>query len=133
MGIFGNKGEKTAEDAAASKEFERLTALPRPDLAAEIMPVFGPDGPEPSRGNPGLHILEILTWTMRSEPRGGKYAPKLQQPVLDALQLLTNAGLVADAGRGKVSGTTYRRATPLGETALADGSIRQHLLGAASG
>ena len=43
--MFGNKGEKAAQDVAVSAEIERLISLPVADLAAEMMPAFGPDGP----------------------------------------------------------------------------------------
>jgi len=124
--LFGNKQEKAAQKAAASAEIERLIALPAPDLAVELMPVFGPDGPPADRGNPGLHLLQILPWLVRSEPRASNFMSKLQQPVREGLELLENAGLVMNAGQGKTK-STYRCATKLGETALSEGTVRQHL------
>lgn len=40
MGLFGNDDDK----AAAQAESDRLRNLPLVELAAEIMPAFGPDG-----------------------------------------------------------------------------------------
>jgi hypothetical protein len=50
MGLFGNREEKTARAAAAEAESERLRSLPVADLAAEILPAFGPDGMEAKSG-----------------------------------------------------------------------------------
>jgi hypothetical protein len=124
--LFGNKAEKAAQKAAASAEFERLNALPGPDLAVEVMPAFGPDGPKAARGTAGLQIIQVLTWLVRSEPRGMEYMSKLQQPAREAIQLLINAGLIANAGPGKTK-STYWCATRQGETALAEGTVRKYL------
>jgi hypothetical protein len=45
MPLFRKK-DHTADDDAARVNFERLMALSTADLAAELMPAFGPDGPK---------------------------------------------------------------------------------------
>ena len=44
MGLFGNKADKQAKTAVAEAESQRLLALSLPELAAEVMPAFGPVG-----------------------------------------------------------------------------------------
>jgi hypothetical protein len=141
MGLFGNKEKKAAEDAATAAEFGRLCALPRPDLAVEIMPVFGPDGQRPTGGRPGIGIMQILLWLTMSKPGGSKYMSQMEQPVREALQLLEHANLVIAStagGQKHMSGVTpgevltkgassWLNATSLGEAALAEGTVRQHL------
>jgi hypothetical protein len=53
VGLFGNKDEKAAEEAAGAAEVASLEALSTDELAVELMPAFGPDGasrPRPPRG-----------------------------------------------------------------------------------
>lgn len=141
MGIFGNKADKATEDAATGAEFDRMCSLPRPDFAAEIMSAFGPDGPRPNRGNSGIGLMQILLWLTMSKPHGAKYMPQLETPVREAIQLLEQANLVifsTTGGQKHMSGVvpgeiltkgtfTSLSATSLGETALAEGTVRQHL------
>ncbi|HZL47411.1 MAG TPA: hypothetical protein VFC30_00175 [Solirubrobacteraceae bacterium] len=127
MGLFGKRDKKAAEQEAASAEFERLSALSPQELAAELMPAFGPDGPDAEHGTPGLEIMNVLTWLLRDQPGAmTKYMPKLQQPVLAGIQSLVTAGLIVDGGRGKTN-STYWCATALGETTLNEGTVREYL------
>lgn len=41
IGLFGNKEEKAAEEAAGAAAVERLNALSTDELAVELMPAFG--------------------------------------------------------------------------------------------
>jgi len=144
MGLFGGKdrkAEKVAEGTATAAEFDRMCSLPRADLAAEIMPVFGPDGQRPTGGHPGINLMQILMWVTVSKPGGTKYMSQLEEPVREALQLLEHANLViasTTGGQKHMSGVTpgeiltkgvsnWLSATTLGETALAEGTVRQHL------
>jgi len=126
--VFGNKEEKAAQDAAAKAEAERLTALPVPDLAEEIMAAFGPDGASPSGEGSGLNILQIGSFMMDSFPRGTKQLTALRQPLREGIQALENAGLLM-----QTTGTTgpggHVTITRLGEQALAEGSVKSQVAG----
>ncbi|MGA9371922.1 MAG: hypothetical protein WBV53_08740, partial [Solirubrobacterales bacterium] len=92
--MFGNKAEKAAQDAAAKAEAERLTALPTPDLGAEIMAAYGPGGPSRGGEGRGLNFLQIGNFMMASFPRGTKQLTAIQNPLLAGVQALKNAGLL---------------------------------------
>jgi hypothetical protein len=125
--LFGNRGEKAAQEAAAQAETDRLVALPVADLAAEIMRAFGPDGLETRAGH-RQGPVEISTWLLSSFSNKAKYRQPVLGPVIEGLQALEHAGLVESrsfGGQGTSSKTFH--ATRLGETALAEGTVRQHL------
>ncbi len=63
---------------------------------------------------------------MAGYPRGTKYLKDLQQPAREGLQALENAGLVLQSG-GQALG--WFSATRLGQSALADGTVAEHLNG----
>jgi hypothetical protein len=120
--LFGNKSEKLEEEAAAEAEASRLASLTATELAAEIMPVFGPEGP--GRGEaPELNFLQVATWLMRSHRRGTKYLRDLERPVRASIQALEVAGLVQHRGQ-----SNRLSPTPAGKAALTEGSVRQHLI-----
>jgi hypothetical protein len=123
--VFGNKGEKAAQDAAVSAEIERLISLPVADLAAEMMPAFGPDGPRVPGG--GVGILQVLSWLMSSYPRGNKNLSRLLPVGREGVQVLERAGLVQILQRAEDGSIGRLSATRLGQEALADGSVRQQL------
>jgi hypothetical protein len=126
--LFGNKvdkADKAAKEAAAAAECERLVGLPVADLAAEILPGFGPDGVLSSGRRSGP--LEVIGWLMSSYPNGSRYRQPLLQPVLEGLQALEHAGLVTKRAFGSSSQATTYHATRLGETSIADGSVREKL------
>ena len=50
--LFGKNDQKAAEVEAAKAEADRLGALTPAELAVELMPVFGPEGPK-GRGPDG--------------------------------------------------------------------------------
>jgi|ERR1022692_1373699 hypothetical protein len=122
--MFGNKQEKAAQDAAARAEADRLVALPVAELAAAIMPVFGPNG-APTTGGRRIGALQVANWLMSSQPRGASHLKELLGPVREGVQALENAGLVMRTPLGE--GSFSLNATRTGEAALADGSVRQHL------
>lgn len=127
--LFGNKDEKRAREAAASAETERLVRLSVADLAAEIMPAFGPDGLQTRSGH-RQGPVEISTWLLSSFSSSVKYRQPVLGPVIESLQALEHAGLVQRRGFGDNGASATYHATRLGETALADGSVRQHLTAA---
>jgi hypothetical protein len=120
--MFGSKERKAAEQASAQSRFEYLVGLTVSARAAELLPVFGPDGVRPSRGNPGITIVQVLMWLMRDEPRGVGYGAQLQEPLLEAIQWLVTRGLVVNGGRGTTD-STYWTATSAGRAAIAAGAI----------
>lgn len=124
MALFGNKEEKVAQDQAAKAEADRLQALPATQLAEAVMPAFGPEGARP--GNE-INILQVMSWLMSSYPRGTKYLTQLRDPTWEAIQALENAGLVIQMGSGGQGGRL--KATSLGETALAEGTVAENLKG----
>jgi hypothetical protein len=129
MSLFGNRGEKAAREAAAQAESERLVALPVADLAVEIMPAFGPDGLQAGSGH-RQGPMEVTSWLFSSLSASAKVRQPVLGPVIEGLQALDNAGLVERRSFGSGSTNTYH-ATRLGETALAEGSLSQHLAGSA--
>jgi hypothetical protein len=121
--LFGNKKDKAQEEAAAGAEASRLASLTASELAAEIMPAFGPEGP--GRGQPPeLNFIQVANWLMRSHRGGTAYLRDLERPVRASIQALEVAGLVQHRGQsGRLSPTAA------GEAALIDGSVSQRLAG----
>ncbi len=123
--MFGRNKDKLADEAAATAEADRLCSLSVADLAVEIMPAFGPDGPRPG-GEKGLNTLQVVGYPMRSYPHAARYARQLDGPVREAVQLLESAGLVLskvyEAGGGGRLFVTRR-----GTEVLASGAIRECL------
>jgi hypothetical protein len=123
--LFRKSEEKAAREEAGRVEFERLMALPMPDLARELMPAFGPDGPHGRGPDGGINILQLLGWVSTSHfPGGVSYQRKLMEPVREGVQALERAGLVLSTRRQQ---GTWMAATRLGQTALADGTVQDHL------
>jgi hypothetical protein len=125
MPLFGGGAEKAAQEAAAQAEFERLSTIPRPELAAEVMGVFAAGQPGAKNPRQGLNILQVMMWLMASQPRGTSYLSQLEIPVREALQLLENASLVLKLDN-RIAGA-HLTATTLGQQALAEGTVAQYL------
>ena len=123
--LFGKSEEKQQQDAAAKAEAERLGALSPQDLAAELMPVFGPEGPKPSFSSGGINILQVGMALLKPYPRSVGYLEQLQQPIREGLQVLEHAELILRNTRR--DGGTWYSATRLGETALAEGTVAQQI------
>jgi hypothetical protein len=123
--LFGNREEKAAKAAAGNAGVDRLLALSVPDLAAEIMPAFGADGPRGHGPNGGINLLQIIAFIARSSPGADKAATRLREPIQEGLQALEHASLIVRSGT--VGGGGWYNPTRLGESVLADGSVRQHL------
>jgi hypothetical protein len=125
--LFRKSEEKAAREEAGRVEFEHLMALPVAELARDLMPAFGPDGLKLLHGPAwGINLLQLAGWVGRTYcPSGAVHARELMEPVREALQTLENAGLVLPTPRHRDSWTVTR----LGETALADGTVPDHLVG----
>lgn len=122
--LFGNREEKAAQKASSNAEVDRLVTLPVPDLALEIMPAFGSDGPKGHGPNDGINLLQVIAFLTRSTPGADKAATRLQEPVREGVQALEHAGLVVRSGGREGS---WYNATRLGQSALSDGTVRQNL------
>jgi hypothetical protein len=123
--LFRNKekkAERAAQEAAAKAETDRLAALPAQELAVEIMPAFGPDGP--GRGNPPeVNYIQLASWLMRPQHLSAHGMRDLQLPLREAVQRLEVAGLVVrHPGSGRLV------ATAAGQAALAEGTVTERLI-----
>jgi hypothetical protein len=129
--LFRKSEDKIAKEAAAQAEYDRLNALSPADLAVEVMPAFGPDGPHGHGPNGGINILQALFWLNQAHfPSGISYIRQLQEPVREAIQALDHAGLVmTSAGREG----SWTAATRLGLASLADGTLSQRVGGTEGG
>jgi hypothetical protein len=122
--LFKKSEAKAAEEAAATAEADRLGALAPSDMAVELMPAFGPDGPKGRGPNGAINILQVGIALLDKIPRGMSHMSQLQEPIREGLQVLEHAELVLRTTRQ--SGTWYN-ATSLGETALAEGTVEQSI------
>ena len=120
--LFQKNQEKAAGEAAAFAELERLKGLAPDELALEILPALGPDGP---RGSRFVQVQDICKWLMRSRRVGLKASPmQLLAVVREALQRLEHADLVWST---QSDGPSLWKLTRLGEQALSGGTAAQHL------
>jgi hypothetical protein len=120
MALFRKSEEKAAAEAATQAEFDRLCALPVPELAATVMSAFADGGPGHGKT---LGLLQIQSWLMASFSHSTGYVARLREPVLEAIQALDHAQLAQRTGPHNDVVSTTR----LGEQALAEGSVRQQL------
>ncbi len=121
--LFGNKEEKRAQDEAAKGEADRLLGLPIDDLAAEILPAFGPEGP--GKGEKSINILQVGSFMMRNFPRGASQIRPLLDPIREGIQRLEHSELVRtqlmSTGGGRL--TVTRR----GLEAISAGDVRPYV------
>lgn len=120
--LFRKSAEKQAQAAAAQEEIDRLKALPIPDLAVQLLPALGPEGPGAGRS---MRVQELCEYLLRDV---------LRPRQLQALQLMarTNDGLYKLEESGLVSSISVQRSpvwriTTDGEAALAAGTVREQL------
>jgi hypothetical protein len=125
MGLFGNKEEKAAQEAAGEAEVSRLNGLSVEEMAVELMPAFGPDGAK-AKGSTGTPPMQIVQWLVADYPRHPSIRSLVDQ-VLAGLGVLERAGLISARGSGIGTGAQSYLLTPLGEEALADGSVKQRI------
>jgi len=120
--LFRRNPEKVERRAAAQREVERLRALSVDELAVALMPGLGPDGP--TKGT-SVRVQQLCEHLLADFPGAGRSAAMdLLAPARRALQLLHGAGLVAPIS---VQRDPVWRITPLGEVALAEGTVRQRV------
>jgi hypothetical protein len=123
-----DRAERAAQDRATRAEAERLRALPRTELAVELMAAFGEEGPRShaiARRTPNL--IELSEWLVRGHARPGRHLLELAGPVRDALRMLEHAGLIEWRGSEMVGARARLGATALGQVALAQGTVWEYL------
>jgi len=120
--LFRKSPEKVAQKAAAKTEIERLRALGVLDLAVAVFPGLGPDGPTHGAS---VRVQQLCQYLLADYPGAGQMDTlDLLAPVRRAIELLHGAGLISPIS---VQREPYWRITPLGEMALAEGTVRQRL------
>ncbi len=120
--LFHRNEEKAARRAAAKEEVERLRKLSVEDLAVDVMPGLGPDGP--THGT-SMRAQQLCEYLLRDFPGYGQSATLDLLPAVNrALDLLEEAKLVAPIS---VQRTPVWRITPRGESTLTEGTVRERL------
>jgi hypothetical protein len=121
-----NREQKQAEENAAKEEVDRLIGLPVAELAAEVLPAFGPEGPGKD-GAKSIGTFQIAMFLMRDFSRGKQNFKEMLGPVREATQALEHAELV-EIRLPDNSGVGARaKATRLGLATIADGSVAEKL------
>ena len=120
--LFRRSEEKAARKAAAKEEIQRLRALDVDDLAADLLPGLGPEGP--TRGA-SIWPQQLCEYLLADWPGAGRMdILDLMARVNRALDRLDDAGLVRTIS---VQRTPLWQITPLGERVLAEGTVRERL------
>jgi len=103
-------------------EIERLKALSAENLAMALLPRLGPDE---ANQRTSVRVQQLCEYLVRDFPGAGQLQPlKLMSNVNEALKTLNRAGLVYPISHQR---SPFWRITPLGATALAEGTIEQAL------
>lgn len=105
----------------------RLEQLSVVELAVELMPAFGPEGPKGHGLNGGINILQVMAWKLSAFPRATKFMTRLQEPVREGLQALENAGLVLKTASSQAG--TWWNATRAGTAVLTAGTVAESVRG----
>ena len=127
--LFRKSPEKEAAQAAAKAEIDRLRALSTIDLAVDLLPGLGPDGPRNGNIIPAQELA--IKYLLRDHPGAGKLQRlDLVGPTTRALNKLEEEGLVRSYNYQR---TPMWRITPDGKTALEDGTVRERLGWVAAG
>lgn len=120
--LFGKSEKKVAAQAAMQAEIDRLKALSVEDLAVALLPRLGP---ERAKQRTSLRVQQLCNYLVRDFPGAGQLQPlQLMTRVNQALEQLERAQLVASISHQR---SPVWRITPLGEDALAEGTIERHL------
>ena len=133
MGIF-SKANKTDKKAAQSEqwraELDRISALPLPDFAAEVMQRGFGSGAVGDRAEIKVNGLFDM-YAPLSVGFGVDLTPRLriEDRIREAVQALTNAGLLVATASGGDAATTLYRKSAAGQQALDDGSLTTRLAG----
>jgi hypothetical protein len=122
--LFRRRVVDPGQKAAAEAEIARLKALAPDELAAQVLPGLGPDGP----GNGySVRPQQLCDYLVRSFPEAGQLNTLiLMTPVWEALQRLEELGLVAPVS---VTRSPVWHLTQLGKATIADGTVRARLAG----
>jgi hypothetical protein len=142
MPLFGEKANHMANDDAAHPKLvnqpmiDWLNRVPPAELAAELMPGFGPNGAEPYlRDSQDFTHRSLEEWLFyrhgypyQGTPWSRFYPDGRCWPILEALQLLEHAELIY-ISEIQDSGDRRWRPTRLGLSALAEGKdvVRQRI------
>jgi hypothetical protein len=120
--LFRRNEDKVARKAAAKQEVQRLRGLSVDELAAQLLPALGPEGP--TQGN-SAWSQQLCSYLLRDFPGAGQLDTLDLRPAVNrALDMLQEAGLVSPIS---VQREPLWRITPRGETTLADGTVRERL------
>ena len=120
--LFRRNEEKAARKAAARVEIDRLRGVPVADLAAQLLAGLGPEGP--THGT-SIRVQQLCEYLLREYPGAGQMdVLNLSAPVTRALDMLDDAGLVSPIS---VTRSPVWRITPLGESTLTEGNVRERL------
>jgi hypothetical protein len=120
--LFRKSEKKVAAEAAMQVEIERLKALSAEDLAVALLPRLGPDE---ANQRTSVRVQQLCEYLVRDFPGAGQLQPlKLMSNVNEALKTLNGAELVYPISHQR---SPFWRITPLGATALAEGTIEQAL------
>ncbi len=127
MALLGRKEGQMANDEAARAMFDWATSVPPADLAAWLMPAFGPDGP---KGGNDLRQSDLVEWLWRGY-RTPTFpgATTVGKPILEAVQLLEHSELVYVSSPTETNTVLKWSATRSGLAAVADGTgaVRQRI------
>jgi GNAT superfamily N-acetyltransferase len=127
--LFRKSPEKQAQQAAAQVEIDRLRALSTIDLAVDLLPGLGPDGPRGGNVVPAQELA--IKYLLREHPGAGRLQRlDLVGPTNRALNKLEEEGLVRSISYQR---TPMWRITDEGKAALADGKVRERLGGTPDG
>ena len=122
--LFRRSEEKAARKAAAKQEIERLRALSVDDLAVRLLARVGAGRPDAGQS---IRRQQLCDYLLADHPGAGQMDTlDLIAPVRRALDMLEAVGLVSPIS---VQREPLWRITPLGESALAEGTVRQRLEG----
>jgi len=121
--LFRKSAEKRAQEAAAQAEIDRVKTLDVADLAAQLLPALGRDGPGAGHS---MRVQQLCEYMLRDAlPSGNLKALQLMSRVSRALDMLNEAGLVEATWLQRSPVWTI---TPRGESALAAGTVRERLV-----
>jgi hypothetical protein len=120
--LFRKSPEKRARQAAAQTEIDRVKTLDVADLAAQLLPAMGRDGPGAGHTMRQQQLCEYMLRDVL--PSGNLKALEVMSRVTRALDMLEGAGLVEPTWLQR---SPVWRITPLGESTLAEGTVRARL------
>ena len=126
--LFGSQNEYQARAAAAQAEVDRLSSLPLPQLAAEVMTRgFVPDGPaEDGLSSVSMIVDAFVPGLAHLDDASHQ---RMEEVVGEGVQVLEHASLVRSTAWGGEGGGLYYTATRLGRAALASNAVDRIIAG----